>query len=251
MGQNAGLIFGALYGGGLAIGLFLLRRFWWKGAMGLGWLALGALLLGGLYAVAAIARPSGGSDASMYKAMFLIAVVAGTGLVAICSVLLCLIQGRAMGKPIGISLLAFLPDPLLLGAGYLFLLNGVTGPIERKTTDDWWQQELARRKRVEGYQKRIPEKYRQITSQQLNWHARVIAESKKYGHITPPLVPPDVENAIRNYENESAKPQPIPNRQVYREIGDMRNAYLAASILAWLAGVALTPLLAKIRPIKA
>lgn len=254
MEPSTSTLTGILAGGGIgfliAFGMFALRRFFWKGALGLGW---AAVVLGG-YAVLMVGAlmvrgQSQGGDAAMNTLIFLVGAVVGVGLWAGVTGALALFQGVRMRHKFLPSALACLPDLALVAGAFWAFQTFVSTPIERRTTETGWQQELAYRNRLKAVKERIPEQYREITSAQLNEFARQQSLAAKEGRSLNPLVPRDVENQIRNYENEVfMKPRPIPDRSGYTRARQLRSSFTTALAASWLVFVVIASLL--VRPAK-
>lgn len=243
-GAGLGLVIGSLIGLTVGIGMFLLRRYAWNVAVGLGWVAVAGVAYGILFAIGLLMRTAGqGGDGAMSGALLLIGVAVGLFVLSAGAAVLGYFQGFRYGKPLLSSFVAALPDLPLLAGAFLVFLNLAVTPLEKKTTDVWWQQELARRKEREAQKEAIPEEYRHITSRELNAHAELQSQLAKSGRSVSPLVPRDVEDKIRAYEYEMIKPEPIPDRSGYMKAREMRGTFVLAMAATWFVAAGAASLL--------
>lgn len=231
-----GVIVGLAIGGGLvllrATQLELTRR------LASTALTMAAIAVLGFLGLAYLASNKGG-DSGMAAVTWVVFLIVG-----VCSTaLFCLVVGgyQAMVLKSQARLMArsLLVDVLLVGLAVFCYNRFVFQPAQSARINDWWSREYARREARKRLYERIPEPYRGINSAMLDDHARMRRQS---GGSMPPLVPQDVENAIRNAEHASAAP-PAQDRIDYAGIATARTSYQWGLGIGWLIGGLAFPLL--------
>ena len=130
-------------------------------------------------------------------------------------------------------------DVLLVGLALFAYQRFVFNPAQSARVSDWWGRESARRESRQDLYDRIPPQYRGMTSAMLDEHARL---RRRSGVDMPPLVPQDIENAIRNAENASVAP-PTQDRIDYSGLAAARTSYEWGLGIGWLIGALASPLL--------
>ena len=202
--------------------------------------ALLLVLVGALGSLGlACAASRSGGDAGMAAVTLMVFLVVG-----LCAaVLFCLLVGsyQALVLRTQYRLMArsLLIDVLLLGLALFCYNRYVFQPAQSSRVNDWWGRESARRESRQDLHDRIPPQYRGMTSAMLDEHARL---RRRSGVAMPPLVPQEVENAIRNAENASAAP-PVQDRIDYSGIAAARTSYQWGLGIGWLIGGLALPLL--------
>lgn len=139
---------------------------------------------------------------------------------------------------------SMLLDLVLIGLAFYFYSSIIFEPTQSARVSAWWQRESTRREARQDLYKRIPEQYRGITSAMLDEHARLRQRS---GVDMPPLVPQEIESAIRNAENASAAP-PVQDKIEYSDIGLARTRFQWGVLSGWAVGGLLFPWVLRRRP---
>lgn len=173
-----------------------------------------------------------GGDAGMAGVTLVVSLVIG-----LCgAVLICFIVGSYQALVLKgqyrVVARSMLVDVLLIGVALLAYQRYIFNPSQAARVDDWWGRESARRESRQDLYDRIPPKYRGISSAMIDEHDRLRRHS---GVNILPLVPKDVENAIRNAENGSAAP-PVQDRIDYAGIATSRTGFQWGLGIGWLIG---------------
>lgn len=235
------LLVGASIGLGLALAFLYVRARHWAVVQPLGKISLILLLAIGALGVAAMFFGfRGGGDAVIAAMTGLVFIVLGMALICGAMVVIGGMQGTAFKLPVWPTSLSVIPEVLLLGLIIGAYHSSVAVPAARAVTDEWMKREIAyRNQRKNRY--RVPAQYQGITSQMLNEHARMQSDMAKRGLSVPPMVPRDVENAIRNAELQTMEPGPIPDRARSEQIRDDENRFRKGSAGGWLIGALVCP----------
>lgn len=234
---NTGMFSGAMAGLVGSMGLFVLRRWYWPGAVALGWVALLMLASGGLLAVGVILRSgASGGDGFIAAATFAIFLVAGVGGGSLFAVLLGGLTHRRFDRPFSLSALTGLLDPMILGLAIWGYTLTVTQPIAKANTDSWWKQESARRERAKELVEAIPPKYREMSPMELDQTLRLNRWYKERGLPEPRPIPQSAVNAMRNRWNAQATPMPAADMSGYHRAEQMKRGFIFGIFGAWLLG---------------
>ncbi|MCC7433514.1 MAG: hypothetical protein IT363_02440 [Methanoregulaceae archaeon] len=236
------LLVGALIGLGLALAMLAIRARCWAAVRPIGVISL---VLLGLLSVAAVlflfSVGAKGSEGGIAALTALVILVLGLTLVLGLMVLVGANQAAAFKLPMWTTCLSVIPEIVVLGLLLLAYQSQVAAPASRAVTAEWWERELAHRNSRKAKREEIPEQYRGITTQMLNEHVKTQSDMAKHGLSVPPLVPREVENAIRNAELQTMDIGPIPDRARQLQIGVDENSFRKGAVGAWLLGALACP----------
>ena len=236
-GFNTGMFSGALAGLIGSIGLVALRRWYWPGAVTLGWAALLLLISGGLMSIGVILRSgSTGGDGVIAAATFTTFIVAGIGVGSLFAVFLGGLTHRRFDRPFGLSALTGLVDPMILGLAIWGYTVNVTQPIVKANTDAWWRQESARREAAKKLEEAVLPKYREMSQWELDQTLKANRWYKDRGLPEPRPIPQSAVNAIRNRWNAQATPIPTADMSGYHRAEQMKRGFVFGIAGAWLLG---------------
>lgn len=241
----SGLLTGLIVG----VGFLMLRFKAWPLSQALGVLSAGALLLG-VVAVGIVGLGSlgGGGDAVIAGMTALVILVVGLGVSMAVGGLIALVQCGRIGQTWRSTLLTISPEPLLIVAAAWTFQALVTSPMERQTTDTWWQQEQARRNRIEKLKNEIPAKYRDydpVTIAMIERNEKWVTD---HGGKIKPTFPPGIADRIREYRQAAAEPEVVADRSGYLRAQEARSGFITGLGIGWLAGALAGPLALKRRP---
>jgi hypothetical protein len=242
-------IAGAIIGLCGSLGALLLRRTAWSIAQALGWVALAGagylvLISGGMV----LRGLGGGGEGSMNALMVLIFGIGfGTAFIAL-STIIGTIQAVRLAKPVPATILTALLDPFLAAIAVFTFLSLVTQPMERKSADDFWQQERSRRERVDRLKKEIPEQYVNLQPSQLEFDRMARANAEKVGIRQPPMVPPEVEAKLKEYWALRAQANVPADLSAYDSAREMNKGFCLGLGASWLIGAIGVPFLLRPKP---
>jgi hypothetical protein len=159
-------------------------------------------------------------------------------------VFLAIIQRHILGHSfliIARSLLLEIGVVALVAFGFL---SFVFRAAEAAITDEYWQKELKRRELAENSQNAIPPAYRGMSSEMIDEHNRMRRDMEKQGLKLPPLVPPDVEKAIRDVERARSEPA-ASNLSLYQANNKRRIQFMLSLWGFWLFSAFVAPFVFK------
>ncbi|HMS56887.1 MAG TPA: hypothetical protein PKA27_15960 [Fimbriimonadaceae bacterium] len=232
-----GSLVAALVGMGVALAFIALRARAWSGAVALGQVSfILILVVGGLGAILLIAGSNKGGDAGMAAMMVLFFGLLGVGVSVVAALLLGFVQGSALQRPSWPIARTVFAEVAIVALIVYFHQSNVVAPRQSNLTNDYWKQETARRNELKKLYDRIPEQYRSIDGQILNMREAQARELAKQGIKVPPMVPKEVEKAIRDYENVQRNPLPGPPLPDYEGLSKQRTDFLKGIVIGWILG---------------
>ncbi len=236
------LLMGGFIGLGLALVMLAIRARCWAAVGPLGKISLVMLvLIAGGGVITLVLSGGKGGDAGMAALTWMVFLVLGLALMAGAMVLIGALQAAAFKLPMWPTALSVIPEVVALGLIISAYHSQVAVPAQKAVTAEWWKRELAYRNSRRAKREEIPERFRNITTQMLNEHTQVQSDMAKRGVSVPPLVPREVENAIRNAEFQSMEVGPIPDRVTQEQIGIDENEFRKGTVGAWLLGALVCP----------
>lgn len=239
-------IVGALFGILIGFGMYFLRFRFPSIASALGWVGVIVAAVGGsMLGIAIFGQMSKGGDYAMNAITF--ALVIGTAILGALGVVvfLAILQRHILGLSfliIARSLLLEIGLVALMSYGFL---NVVFRAAEAGITNEYWQKELKRREEAKHLKDSIPPAYRNMPSQMIDEHNRMRRDMEKQGMKLPPLVPADVEKAIRDAEKASAQPAAASNLSLYNANNRRRTQFMFSLWGFWFLSAVVAPFVFK------
>lgn len=232
----------ALVGMGVAFAFLALRARLWSSAEVLGQISFIILLLiGGLGTILLFAGSNKGGDAGMAALTFLIFGLLGVASATVAALLLGYVQGSALKRPAWPIARTVFAEVAILALAVYWYQSDVIGAKQSVVSDEYWKHETARRNQLKELYERIPEQYRAIDGQLLNMRENQARELAKQGIKVPPMVPKDVERAIRAYENVQRNPLPGPPLPDYQSLSKQRTDFQKGLFIGWILGAFALP----------